>query len=58
MDLLLFMQLLDGGVPGLLVKEAKEKNASTSQCNRQGYERSFVMGIQPLQLRFNSTFHA
>ena len=46
MDHLPFMQVRDGGVPGLLVKEVEEKNARNRECNRQGNECFFEMGIQ------------
>jgi hypothetical protein len=46
MDQLLFMQPRNGGIPGLLVKKVKEKNARTRKYKRQGNKCSFVMGIQ------------
>jgi hypothetical protein len=40
MDHLLFIQLRDCGVLGLLVKDAKEKSARTNTYNRKG-DKSF-----------------
>jgi hypothetical protein len=46
MDHLLFMQLGDGGIPGLPVKDVKEKNARDRKYKRQGDECFFEMGVQ------------
>jgi hypothetical protein len=46
MNHLLFVQLRDGGVLGLPVKDVKEEGARTGKYKRKGNECSFVMGIQ------------